>query len=99
LAALRVAERDVLLLFKKGGSVSPTAASEGVLAHDGSGQLHLALSIAAADLDPWRTWLAEHHVAIEREIAWDGGSQSLYFRDPDGHLLELATPGIWSLSW
>ncbi|MGB8822056.1 MAG: glyoxalase, partial [Pseudolabrys sp.] len=22
---------------------------------------------------------------------------SLYFRDPDGHLLELATPGLWSI--
>ena len=22
---------------------------------------------------------------------------SIYFRDPDGHLLELATPGLWSV--
>ncbi|HHQ6628438.1 TPA: VOC family protein, partial [Serratia fonticola] len=21
---------------------------------------------------------------------------SIYFRDPDGHLLELVTPGIWA---
>jgi len=21
----------------------------------------------------------------------------IYFRDPDGHLLELATPGVWSM--
>ena len=21
--------------------------------------------------------------------------ESIYFRDPDGHLVELATPGLW----
>jgi catechol 2,3-dioxygenase-like lactoylglutathione lyase family enzyme len=25
------------------------------------------------------------------------GGTSLYFRDPDGHLVELATPGLWSI--
>jgi catechol 2,3-dioxygenase-like lactoylglutathione lyase family enzyme len=24
------------------------------------------------------------------------GGHSIYFRDPDGHLLELATPGLWA---
>ena len=23
------------------------------------------------------------------------GGESIYFRDPDGHVLELATPGLW----
>jgi hypothetical protein len=23
-------------------------------------------------------------------------SSGVYFRDPDGHLLELLTPGVWS---
>ena len=26
-----------------------------------------------------------------------GTIRSIYFRDPDGHLLELATPGLWSV--
>jgi len=25
------------------------------------------------------------------------GGHSIYFRDPDGHLLELATPGLWAI--
>jgi catechol 2,3-dioxygenase-like lactoylglutathione lyase family enzyme len=30
-------------------------------------------------------------------VTWPLGGTSLYFRDPDGHLLELATPGIWAV--
>ena len=28
---------------------------------------------------------------------WERGGRSLYFRDPDQHLLELATPGTWPI--
>jgi catechol 2,3-dioxygenase-like lactoylglutathione lyase family enzyme len=28
---------------------------------------------------------------------WPLGGRSLYFRDPDGHLLEVASPGVWSI--
>jgi catechol 2,3-dioxygenase-like lactoylglutathione lyase family enzyme len=30
-------------------------------------------------------------------MEWPRGGTSLYFRDPDGHLVELATPGLWSI--
>jgi len=29
-------------------------------------------------------------------VKWPRGGTSLYFRDPAGHLVELATPGLWS---
>jgi catechol 2,3-dioxygenase-like lactoylglutathione lyase family enzyme len=41
--------------------------------------------------------LAEHGVGIESEVQWDLGGTSLYFRDPDGHSVELATPGVWPI--
>ena len=35
------------------------------------------------------------YVDVELTRAWPRGGRSLYFRDPDHHLIELASPGIW----
>ena len=43
----------------------------------------------------WEARLGEFDVAIEGRTNWPRGGISIYFRDPDGHLLELATPGLW----
>jgi hypothetical protein len=32
---------------------------------------------------------------MESRVKWEAGGESIYFRDPDEHLVELATPGIW----
>jgi len=58
---------------------------------------HLAFSISAEDLPAWEKLLAEKGVAIESRVCWPRGGTSLYFRDPDNHLVELATPGVWSI--
>ena len=89
--ALAAGDRRVLLLFRKGASRS-TATPD-----DGDGELHLAFAIDAAELPVWESWLAENGIAIEEKRTWDRGGQSVYFRDPDRHLLELATPGVWSI--
>ena len=34
---------------------------------------------------------------IESEVNWDRGGTSIYFRDPEGHSVELATPGVWEV--
>ena len=34
-------------------------------------------------------------IGIESRVTWERGGVSLYFRDPDKRLLELATPGLW----
>jgi catechol 2,3-dioxygenase-like lactoylglutathione lyase family enzyme len=83
--------RQVPLLFKKGGSRAMQSP------HDGDGELHLAFAIRAEDLASWETWLAENGIVVEEERIWDLGGQSIYFRDPDRHLIEIATPGAWSI--
>ena len=96
--ALSVAGRQVFLIFKRGGTLEPMAMPGGVLPpHDGSGQQHFAFSIPAADLPAWERRLAENGVEIESHVAWPRGGRSVYFRDPDGHLVELVTPGCWAI--
>ena len=87
LTVLKVASRQVLLLFKKGATLDQNV----------SGSIHLAFSIATSDLGEWEKWLQENKIAIEIKQSWKRGGQSLYFRDPDQNMLELATPGVWSI--
>ena len=89
--ALQAGDRQVLLLFKNGGSLQIQSP------HDGSGELHVAFAIPASELANWEAWLAENEIAVEEKTTWERGGQSLYFRDPDRHLVEIATPGVWSI--
>jgi catechol 2,3-dioxygenase-like lactoylglutathione lyase family enzyme len=96
--AYDVAGRSVFLLFKKGGTLEPIeipGASGVIPPHDGSGRMHMAFAIPADSVDAWTNRLDANGVAIESRVQWASGGTSLYFRDPDGHLIELATPGIW----
>ncbi len=96
--AYSVNGQQVLLLFVKGTALEPLQTPSGIIPpHDGAGRLHLAFSIEESDLDGWREKLAAEGVSIESEAKWPRGGTSLYFRDPDGHLVELITPGCWSI--
>lgn len=88
----------MLLLFQQGETNKTVHLPKGmgtIPPHDGAGSQHLALAIARDDLAAWSQRLADNDVAIEGRTHWPRGGESIYFRDPDNHLLELATPGIW----
>jgi catechol 2,3-dioxygenase-like lactoylglutathione lyase family enzyme len=96
LVALDAGQGTVLLLFQRGRTTTPLDLPEGrVPAHDGSGPTHFAFAIDADDLIAWQARLMALDIPVESIVAWDGGGRSLYFRDPDGRSVELATPGIW----
>jgi catechol 2,3-dioxygenase-like lactoylglutathione lyase family enzyme len=88
-------EGTMLLLFQRGHT--DALATEGGLipGHDAGGPGHFALAIDAAQLGAWEQRLAQLGVAIESRVRWERGGTSLYFRDPDGRSVEMATPGIW----
>jgi catechol 2,3-dioxygenase-like lactoylglutathione lyase family enzyme len=94
--ALEVASRSMLLRFLRNGTQEAVSTPGGVIPpHGGGGDLHLAFAIPAEDLGAWEGRLVRYGIAIESRVKWPRGGTSLYFRDPDNHLVELATPGIW----
>jgi catechol 2,3-dioxygenase-like lactoylglutathione lyase family enzyme len=96
LRAYDVGHRGVLLLFRRGASLETVTLPGGTIPpHDGHGPVHVAFSIAADELASWETCLRNAGIEIEGRTKWPRGGISIYFRDPDGHLLELATPGLW----
>src|SRR5207253_10553493 len=96
--AYDVGQRSVLLLFKRGATLETVHLPSGTIPpHDGHGPLHIAFAIAADALAQWERRLDEHGVVIEGRTKWSRGGVSIYFRDPDRHLLELATPGLWAI--
>ncbi|MFO0784966.1 MAG: VOC family protein [Phycisphaerales bacterium] len=96
LSALELPGGQVFLLFKAGGSSQALEFPGGTIPpHDAHGSTHFAFAISETALPAWRDHLASLNIRVEGEMKWDKGGTSLYFRDPDGHLLELATPGVW----
>src|SRR6185436_13601333 len=95
LVAIDAGEGTVLLLFQKGTPSSVMLPGGLVPAHDAGGPGHFAFAIDAADLPAWEARLAALTIPIESRVTWERGGVSLYFRDPDNRLVELATPGLW----
>lgn len=96
MAALEAPGGSVLLLFVRGGSVHPSPTPGGLIpAHDGHGILHLAFGIPVSALAEWEKHLDSVGVPIESRVVQTYKGTSLYFRDPDGHSVEVATPGLW----
>lgn len=63
--------------------------------HGARGAGHVAFAASNSQLPAWRARLVAAGIPIEREITWPGGGRSLYWRDPAGNSLELASPRIW----
>jgi len=98
MGAFSVGGKNVLLIFPRGGSLETVHMPGGTIPpHDGSGPLHIAFAIGKDELAEWERRLEANGIAIEGRTTWKRGGESIYFRDPDGHLLELATPGLWAI--
>jgi catechol 2,3-dioxygenase-like lactoylglutathione lyase family enzyme len=96
LVAMDAGASTLLLLFRRGATLDGAAIPGGwIPPHNGEGPAHVAFAVDAADLPSWERRLADLGIAIESRVRWNRGGQSIYFRDPDGHSVELVTPGTW----
>ncbi len=82
--------KDVLLCF----IAESTKKEEKLPWHGAQGSMHVAFEVASEDYEALKARLKERGVKILQEVQWRKG-RSFYFRDPDGHLLEIVEPQIW----
>lgn len=76
---------------------TPDLPFKGTIPSSGAeGRMHVAFTVPKAEMPKWEQRLAEKSVEIAGRTQWPRGGESIYFRDPDGHLIELITPGLWS---
>jgi catechol 2,3-dioxygenase-like lactoylglutathione lyase family enzyme len=85
---------QMLLLFnpeetstQRPGMVVPT--------HGANGPGHVAFHTEQSEISDWKRVLRDREVEIETEIDWPRGGHSIYFRDPAGNSVELATVSMW----
>jgi hypothetical protein len=98
MCALQIPASAVLLLFKHDGSFQPSHVPGGIIPpHGGNGALHLCFAVPLASLDEWTAHLQEQSVELESRVRQTFGGVSLYFRDLDGHSVEVATPVYGSI--
>ncbi len=97
MCALGVPGAQVLLLFKRGATDAPAPLPDGsfIPPHGGQGDLHVCFAIPFGELAAWESHLQREGIAVESRVRWARGGTSLYFRDPDRHSVEIATPGLW----
>jgi catechol 2,3-dioxygenase-like lactoylglutathione lyase family enzyme len=97
LVAMDAGQSTVLLLFHRGATLSGARLPGGwIPPHDGHGPVHLAFAVTREALPEWEERLTRLGIPIESRVRWSAGGESIYFRDPAGHSVELATPGTWA---
>ena len=96
-AAIDAGQATILLLFRRGAAAEGARMPSGwIPPHDAHGPAHVAFAVDADQIAAWEEYLLLNGVMIESRVHWQAGGHSIYFRDPDGHSVELATPGTWA---
>jgi catechol 2,3-dioxygenase-like lactoylglutathione lyase family enzyme len=84
---------QMLLIFNP----AKTARESESVPHGSQGPGHVAFAVPLVELNRWVDRLKQHGVEIEKDMHWPGGGRSIYFRDPAGNCLELASPLLWRM--
>jgi catechol 2,3-dioxygenase-like lactoylglutathione lyase family enzyme len=78
-------------------SDSDGAASEGLGPKQAQSlQQHYCLAVEKKeDVLKWEDYLKAEDVKVLSTMDWERGGRSVYFEDPDGHIGEIGSRGIW----
>jgi catechol-2,3-dioxygenase len=96
-----IAKEDYLIFFRVGTDLllcfdtDKTEHQVSPPPHAARGIQHFAFECSTEDYERWKTLIKENNIALEAEITWKSGKRSFYFRDPDGHCLEIIEPMMW----
>lgn len=91
-----VGTSQTLLVFARDCCEQDREHSGGVIpGHRSDGPAHMAFHVSLADYEAWKATFARRGVPILSEVTFGTCGRSLYFNDPSGNVLELATPGHW----
>lgn len=82
---------SVLLFFNS----DVTSVDDKLPPHFAKGRIHFALEVPADSYQQAKQELTGKGITIEHEHQWAEGVHSFYFRDPDGHLVEIVPEGMW----
>lgn len=89
------------IFFRAGSSVllcfiaEATRRDENLPAHFGEGNLHIAFEVPKEQYEEVKAEVQSSGIQIEHEQEWGKEFRSFYFRDPDGHSLEIVAEGMW----
>lgn len=89
------------VFFKAGTSVllcfiaEATQLEDNLPAHFGEGNMHIAFEVPKEKYENVKVELKSAGIEIEHEQEWSEEYRSFYFRDPDGHSLEVVPEGMW----
>lgn len=89
-------------LFLKAGSTvllcflaKATVQDQTLPPHGGNGEIHIAFEVAKQDYQSTRAAIEAEGIEIIQDFKWGENLESFYFRDPDGHLLEVIEEKMW----
>ena len=63
--------------------------------HHASGHIHFAFETEGSNYQNCKEWIINMDIEIVHEQKWANNKMSFYFRDPDGHLVEIVEQGLW----
>ncbi|KKA17573.1 hypothetical protein T310_8489 [Rasamsonia emersonii CBS 393.64] len=94
-------ESIVSALLSKTHKSSSSSSNSSKNAEGDGGNVHLKQHFCLAVKDPedvaqWDAHLQKEGVRILGRMTWDRRGKSVYFEDPDGHVGEIGSRGIWA---